>query len=94
MTEYEDTRHEIEELLRTMLAADGYMGVIRAWPNDGRGHAKIEIVASPEACDDCLVPKNVLAMVLADNLPAGVTVEEADLAYPTDAAGRGVDPET
>jgi hypothetical protein len=79
-------RQGIEELLETMLASDSYAGVIRAWPPDGSGHAKIEIVALAGACEDCLVPKNVLVMVLADNLPAGVTVEEADLIYPADVA--------
>jgi hypothetical protein len=86
MTDDPTTRRQIEELLDTMLDGDGYRGVIREWPQSGGGHAKIEIVATPDACEDCLVPKSILAMVLADNLPEEVSVEEADLTYPVDRA--------
>lgn len=86
MTDDQTARRKVEELLRTMLDADGYRGVIRSWPETGTGHAKVEIVATAEACGDCLVPKSILAIVLTDNLPAGVTVGESDLTYPADGA--------
>jgi hypothetical protein len=84
MTDEQTARRVIEELLDTMLDGDGYRGVIREWPQSGGGPAKIEIVATPDACEDCLVPKSILAMVLADNLPDSVSVGEADLTYPGD----------
>jgi hypothetical protein len=85
MTDDQAARGRVEELLNTMLGADGYAGIIRSWPAAGRGHAKIEIVAaSAEACQDCLVSKSILAVVLADSLPAGIALDEADLTYPAD----------
>jgi len=84
MIDHQSARRAVQELLSTMLDADGYTGVVRNWPEGGQGHVKVEILAGAEACPDCLVSKHILAMVLADNLPAGVTVEEADLTYPTD----------
>ena len=84
MTDDQTGRREIEELLGTMLDGDGYRDVIRAWPVSGGGHAKIEIIATPDACEDCLVPKGVLVMVLADNLPENVSIAVADLTYPSD----------
>lgn len=87
MTTHANARSEIEELLGTMLDADGYTGVIRSWPETGVGHAKVEVVASPEACEDCLVPKGVLAMVLSDSLPDGISLDETDLTYPSDGVG-------
>lgn len=84
MTIHGSARREVEDLLSTMLEADGYVGVIRSWPEAGLGHAKVEIIATTEACEDCLVSKSILAMVLAPGLPAGITVEEADLTYPSD----------
>jgi hypothetical protein len=86
MTDHRTGRRQIEELLGTMLDGDGYRGVIRDWPQSGSGRAKIEIIATPEACEDCLVPKSILVMVLADNLPDNVSIEEADLTYPGDRA--------
>jgi hypothetical protein len=85
MSDSSAARREVEDLLETMLAADGYRAVVRRWPEHGPGHAQVEIIASPEACDDCLVQKEILALVLADKLPPGVRVDEADLVYPSDA---------
>jgi hypothetical protein len=73
---------QLQETLAMMLANDGYSAVVRSWPEGGDGHAKVEIVAGPDACADCLVPKDVLAMVIADRLPTGVVVGEEDLIYP------------
>jgi hypothetical protein len=87
MTDHTNARSEIEELLATMLDADGYAGVIRSWPETGIGHAEVEVVASPGACEDCLVPKGILAMVLSDNLPDGISLETTDLTYPSDRVG-------
>ena len=59
--------------LRTMLAADGYGLVVQA----AAAGLVAEIRAGPEACADCLVPKelmriyivNALRPVLGDELP-------------------------
>lgn len=61
--------------------------LVQAWPADGVGHAKIEVVAHEGACEDCLVPKSMLAKVMAGELPNGVLLDEHDLVYPTDAKG-------
>jgi hypothetical protein len=58
---------------------------VHSWPADDRGPARIEIVAGTEACDDCLVPKDVIRMVLANELPPGVRLDDADLVYPGEA---------
>jgi hypothetical protein len=79
-----DAREQITTLLKGMLEPDGYDAVVHAWPEDGHGHARIEILAGGEACSDCLVPKDVMRMVLANELPAGVELDDADLVYPNE----------
>ena len=71
---------QVTELLKGMLQPDGYDVVVHAWPVDDEGLAHLEIVAGAEACEDCLVPKDVMRMVLANELPAGVKL--ATLQYP------------
>lgn len=69
--------------MRTMLAADRYEVAVRVGDKVG-----IEVVAGPDACADCLVPKQVMAGVVTQMLAkGGVTVAESDieLTYPADA---------
>lgn len=80
---------EVMQLLDDMLAADGYGVIVHAWPTDGVGHARLEVVAHEGACRDCLVPKSMLATVLAHQLPAGILLDENDLLYPADAGAPG-----
>ena len=79
---------QLQSILKTMLSADGYSAVVRSWPERGEGRAKVEIVAGPDACADCLVSKDILAMVLADQLPAGLVIGEEDLVYPAESLTR------
>ena len=68
--------------MRSMLAADGYEVAVRVGDKLG-----IEVVAGPDACADCLVPKDVMAGVVSGMLArGGVTVAESDieLTYPAD----------
>ena len=68
------------EDIQTMLAADGYaMDIERI--GDG---ARVVVTAGDGVCDDCLVPKNVMAGILAPVL--GVDREGIELVYPVEAA--------
>lgn len=80
--------HDVGEVLagvRSMMESDGYL-LETSWGEDGS--LVLRIVAGPEACTDCLVPKELMAQivtkVLADN---GVTVAPTDLRleYPVDS---------
>ena len=67
------------EALRSSLAADGYHMEVR---RDG-DRVGVEISASPEACADCLVPKNVMREILRPVF--GVAGESIDLTYPSES---------
>jgi hypothetical protein len=51
--------------LRDMLAADGYDMTVRL---TGPAELRIDIGAGPDACAECLVPKNVIASIAMDAL--------------------------
>lgn len=68
---------ELEEF-RKSLAVDGYE--LNAHVTGSS--AAVRIVAGPDACDDCLVPKEIMREMLAPAL--GVTADAIDLSYPTD----------
>ena len=78
-------QQELLETLRGMLEPDGYGVEITSWPETGQGHPRIEIRAQDGACEDCLVPKDIMKLVIADRLPAGIEIDDADLRYPTDS---------
>ena len=67
------------EQMRSTLAVDGYHLSVE---ESGSGF-DVRITAGPEACADCLVPKNVMASILRPILDAGD--EEIRLFYPADA---------
>jgi hypothetical protein len=50
------------------------------------GRIKGEVIARADACEDCLVPKEVMATILAR--ACDVDVERIELRYPTDPAGE------
>jgi len=66
--------------LASTLEADGYHMAI-----DGDGsRVSVVITASPEACEDCLVPKDLMRGILSNAL--GVSGETIDITYPRDVA--------
>jgi hypothetical protein len=84
-------RAEIETLLRGMLEPDGYQLVVHEWPRQAGERVRLEIVATEAACEDCLAPKEVLRLILADRLPAGTPpLSDADIVYPGDAISRSI----
>ena len=64
--------------LRSSLAADGYLMAVA---EDGpRVH--VTISATPQACADCLVPKDLMRGILEQAI--GVPADTIDLTYPRD----------
>lgn len=64
--------------IRATLAADDYH--IEFAVRDDR--ADVAITAGPDACDECLAPKSLMAAMLAPAL--GVPPDTISLVYPTD----------
>jgi len=62
--------------MRAMLSADGYALEAR---EDGE-RVVVEIVATPEACEDCLAPPEVMRAILGKTL--AVPADAIDLHYP------------
>ena len=62
--------------MQAMLAADGY-----ALDAEEAGeHVVVRIEATPEACEDCLAPPDVMRAILGKTL--AVPAEAIDLHYP------------
>jgi hypothetical protein len=70
--------------LRTMLAADGYELEIGETTPD---FIVAEIKAGPDACADCLVPKDIMRAQFINTLRTSLGIEPPDirLIYPTDS---------
>jgi hypothetical protein len=66
------------QALRSSLDADGYRLDVRS---DGE-RTRVEIAATPEACADCLVPKELMRGILEQAL--GVAAATIDLSYPSE----------
>ncbi|HWG02954.1 MAG TPA: hypothetical protein VG164_14040 [Trebonia sp.] len=64
--------------LATSLRADGYDMAI----SEAGARVSVVITASPEACEDCLVPKDFMRGILANAL--GVAGDTIDIRYPRD----------
>jgi hypothetical protein len=64
--------------LAASLEADGYRMAI---DEDG-SRLSVIITASPEACEDCLVPKDLMRGILSTTL--GVEGDSIDITYPAD----------
>jgi hypothetical protein len=64
--------------VRTTLEADGYELNVR----EAGERVAAQIVAGPEACEDCLVPKPLMLTMLQQAL--GVPESSIDLRYPNE----------
>jgi hypothetical protein len=69
------------EITRTMLKEDGYDVRLEGYDP---GELRLEIVAGPQACEECLVPKEILSSIIEANLPADLSGTRVTLTYPTD----------
>jgi hypothetical protein len=81
-----------EEALRgaaEVLAADGYVLRVRALTGTS---ATIAIIATEDACAECLVPKPVLAGMLRSALPDEVGIETIEVLYPNDVTEETTSP--
>jgi hypothetical protein len=67
------------------LEADGYRLAVSA-PEINR--LRVEIIAGPEACDDCLVPKSMMEKMLEAALGgAGLPSLPLEVVYPVEGHG-------
>ena len=68
--------------IATMLAADGYHLAVAE-----NGH-RVELTVSPgpDACEDCLVPKDVFRGIASHQL--GIDGDLIDISYPVDLPGH------
>ncbi|MEP9382035.1 hypothetical protein [Nocardioides sp. KR10-350] len=71
---------QLEEFRRTMAADDYHLDV-----SVDDGSAAVSIKAGPDACEECLVPKSMMAAMLSPVL--GVEAEQITLTYPTEFPG-------
>ena len=71
-----------------MLAADGYrLHVDRSEPAGEQGSVvQVVIEATPDACEDCLVPKDTMAQILEHMLGDMDDPPRLDLTYPVEEA--------
>jgi hypothetical protein len=69
------------EVARSMLQGDGYDVQLSGHAD---GELKLTIVAGADACEECLVPKDVLARIIATTLPPDLAGTRITLTYPTD----------
>jgi hypothetical protein len=65
-------------VLQATLAADGYR---MEFAEDG-DRLRVAIIATPDACADCLVPKDLMRGMLEQQL--GIPADRIDLTYPRD----------
>ncbi len=64
------------------LAADGYALKVRRSVSGGLA---VEIAAGPDACEDCLIPKDMFTGMLFSRLTSeGVEFSDLSLVYPAD----------
>jgi hypothetical protein len=65
--------------LRSTLAADGYLLEVA----EQGTRVRVTISATPQACADCLVPKDLMRGILGQTL--GVPEDAIELMYPLDS---------
>jgi hypothetical protein len=56
---------EALEVIKQMLMADGYDLTI----DDSESDLQINVIAGPDACEDCLVPKEVMIGIIEATIP-------------------------
>jgi hypothetical protein len=67
--------------IATMLAADGYHLAV-----EENGHrVALTVSPGPDACEDCLVPKDVFRGIASHQL--GIDGDLIDISYPVDLPG-------
>jgi hypothetical protein len=66
--------------IQSMLGPDGYE---LEWRSSGDDSIELEVVAGPDACAECLVPKKVM-LGIVNSMLAEVGVTVSGLVYPTD----------
>lgn len=71
--------------IRDGLAADGYHLTADLREDGG---LRVSVTAEPEACDDCLVPKDVFRAIIGDAVGALATPDRIDVDYPEDATSN------
>jgi hypothetical protein len=64
------------------LEADGYGAVIEESP----GHVSFQIVAGPDACEECLSPPQIMTGIIESVLRQNGYQVELQLKYPVDPA--------
>jgi Fe-S cluster biogenesis protein NfuA len=69
------------ETIRGMLDNDGYDVQLDEFANN---ELKLTILARPGACEECLVPKNLMANIISASLPAELGGPSIVLTYPED----------
>lgn len=69
--------------MRGMLAADGYDVSLRAI---GADTLAVDILAGPDACAECLVPKHIMSGIIKDALGSLVPVAQVLLSYPAESS--------
>ena len=68
--------------IATMLAADGYDLAV-----EESGHrVALTVSPGPDACEDCLVPKDVFRGIASHQL--GIDGDLIDISYPVDLPGQ------
>jgi hypothetical protein len=77
------TTQPLEDLRQT-LAADGYILNIE---ESAGGRLEARIRAEDGICGDCLVPKNLMATMIAN--ATGTTADAIDITYPTEIGDDG-----
>lgn len=70
------------EITRTLLQGDGYDV---AFDGFSEGELRLTVIAGPDACADCLVPKPMLATLISANLPPELDGTRIMLTYPPDS---------
>jgi hypothetical protein len=69
------------ELTREILRNDGYD--VRLDGCDA-AELRLTIIAGPDACADCLVPKELMAQIISAQLPTDLRGKQVVLTYPTE----------
>ena len=68
--------------MAAMLEADGYeLAVSRP----AGAPVRLEVVAGPEACQECLVPKEIFESIALKHLAQAGLGAEVEIRYPSDA---------
>lgn len=69
--------------MRGMLAADGYDMSLRVIGTDTLA---VEILAGPDACAECLVPKHIMSGIIKDALGSLLPAVGVQLSYPAESS--------